>query len=115
MTRWTPNAVTVHVTGASPGDRVVYDMNFDPGWRAAGAPAENWHGLVAAKVTGGDELIEISYRPKGLPPGLVLFVLTLVAHGLCARASVGEAVATQCLIQWAVWQTARTWSPIPPV
>src|SRR4051812_30296670 len=82
VTRWTPNAVTLHVTGASPGDRVVYDMNFDPGWRAAGAPAENWRGLVAAKVTSGDELIEISYRPKGLTAGLVLFVLTAAGQGV---------------------------------
>ncbi|HVZ87820.1 MAG TPA: hypothetical protein VHG72_12675, partial [Polyangia bacterium] len=34
VTRWTPNAVTVRVTGARPGDRLVYDMNFDRGWRA---------------------------------------------------------------------------------
>jgi hypothetical protein len=80
VTRWTPNAVTVHVTGASPGDRLVYDMNFDPGWRAAGAPAENWHGLVGAKVTTGDELIEISYWPKGLTAGLFLFLVTVIAQ-----------------------------------
>ena len=58
-------------------------MNFDPGWRAAGAPAENWHGLVGAKVTGGDELVEISYRPKGLTAGLFLFA----AHGRSRRGS----------------------------
>lgn len=80
--RWTPNAVTVHVTGASAGDRLVYDMNFDPGWRADGAPAENWGGLVGAKVTSGDEFVEISYRPKGLTAGLVIFVLTVVGQGL---------------------------------
>ena len=86
VTRWTPNGVTLQVSGASPGDRLVYDMNFDPGWRAAGAPAENWHGLVAAKVTGGDELIDISYRPQGLTAGLVLFLLTVIAQAfLLAR------------------------------
>ncbi len=82
VTRWTPNAVTLQVTGASPGDRVVYDMNFDPGWRAGGAPAENWHGLVGAKVRSSEELVEISYRPTGLTAGLVVFVLTVVAQGL---------------------------------
>jgi hypothetical protein len=81
VSRWTPNAVTLHVTGASPGDRVVYDMNFDPGWRAAGGPAESWHGLVAAKVQSGDEVVEISYRPTGLTAGLFLFVLTIVVQG----------------------------------
>jgi hypothetical protein len=82
VTRWTPNAVTLHVTGASPGDRVIYDMNFDPGWRAAGASAEDWHGLVGAKVASGDELVEFSYRPKGLTAGLILFVLTAIGQGL---------------------------------
>ena len=85
VTRWTPNAVTLRVTGASPGDRVVYDMNFDPGWRADGAPTENWHGLVGAKVQSGDELVEFSYRPKGLTAGLVLFVLTALGQGFMFR------------------------------
>ena len=31
ITRWTPNAITVHVTGAAPGERLVYDMNAGPG------------------------------------------------------------------------------------
>jgi hypothetical protein len=79
MTRWTPNAVTVHVTGGSPGDRVVYDMNFDPGWSADGAPAENWRGLVAVKLTGGDQIVEISYRPSRLTAGLIAFAVTVLA------------------------------------
>jgi hypothetical protein len=79
ITRWTPNAVTVHVTGGSPGDRVVYDMNFDPGWSADGAPAENWRGLVGAKLTGGDQIVEISYRPSRLTAGLIAFAVTVLA------------------------------------
>jgi hypothetical protein len=83
--RWTPNAVTVRVTGASPGDRVVYDMNFDPGWRADGAPAESWHGLVGAKLTGGDQTVELSYRPYRLTTGLFAFAVTVVAVSLVLR------------------------------
>ncbi len=85
VTRWTPNAITVHVTGASPGDRLVYEMNFDPGWRADGAPAENWQGRVGAKLTGGEETVEISYRPYRLTTGLFAFAATVVVISLVLR------------------------------
>ncbi|HVV52004.1 MAG TPA: hypothetical protein VHO06_20205 [Polyangia bacterium] len=77
LTRWTPNAVTVRITGGRAGDLLVYDMNFDPGWRADGGPAERWHGLVAARLAGGDQTVELQYRPYGLGLGLALFGLTL--------------------------------------
>ncbi|HEX3904185.1 MAG TPA: hypothetical protein VH853_15200 [Polyangia bacterium] len=82
LTRWTPNAITVRVTGASPGELLVYDMSFDPGWHAGGAPAENWRGLVGAKLEGGDQTVEITYRPYGLTAGLILFAFTTAALGL---------------------------------
>jgi hypothetical protein len=85
ITRWTPNAVTVRVTGAAAGDRLVYDMNADPGWRAAGAPAESWQGLVSATLTGGDQQVELSYWPPRLTAGLCLCTVTLVVLALTLR------------------------------
>jgi len=79
LLRWRPNAITVHVTGAAPGDRLVYDMNADPGWRANAIPVESWQGLVAVPLRGGNETIELSYRPPGLIAGLLLFAATLTA------------------------------------
>jgi hypothetical protein len=78
LVRWTPNAVTVRVTGAAAGDRLVYDMNADPGWRANGGAAESWQGLVAAPLAGGPETVELSYRPPGLVPGLALFAAAVL-------------------------------------
>jgi hypothetical protein len=78
ITRWTPNAITVHVTGAAAGDRLVYDMNADPGWRASGGPVESWQGLVSTRLTGGDEVVELSYWPPRLTVGLLLFGVTVV-------------------------------------
>jgi hypothetical protein len=77
---WTPNAVRVGVTGASPGDTLVYDMSFAAGWRADGRPALDWHGLVGAPVTdrAGAQVVELRYRPPGLTGGLVAFGLTVV-------------------------------------
>jgi hypothetical protein len=77
VTRWTPNAITVRVTGAAAGDRLVYDMNAEPGWRSAGAPAESWQGLVSTKLARGDEVVEISYWPPGLTGGLLVFAATI--------------------------------------
>ncbi len=47
LARWTPNVVTVQVTGAGPGARIVYDTSFDSGWRVNGQPAEDGQGLVS--------------------------------------------------------------------
>jgi hypothetical protein len=79
---FSPNAVAVRVTGAAPGDRLVYDTTFDPGWRAGGAATESWQGLVSTKLAGGDETVELRYRPTGLIPGLLLFALTGVVLGV---------------------------------
>ncbi len=81
LTRWTPNAVTVRVSGARAGDRVVYDTSFDPGWRVNGSAAEDRQGLVAGPVAPGDSTVEIRYRPVGLVPGLLLSALTLAVWG----------------------------------
>jgi hypothetical protein len=81
LVAWSPNAVTIEVAGASPGDLVVYDMNFDGGWRADGAPARDYHGLVAAPVAGGTSSVRLHYRPRGLVAGLVWFAATVLALG----------------------------------
>jgi hypothetical protein len=79
LASWSPNAVTVEVEGASPGDLVVYDANFDAGWRADGRPAQSLHGLVAAPVAGGASTVRLRYRPPGLAGGLIVFAVTIVA------------------------------------
>ena len=93
ITRWTPNAITVRVMGARASGQLVYDMNFDRGWHVDGAPAEEWQGLVAARLAGGDQSVEISYRPYGLGLGLVLFVLTLAAFAAATLAGRRRAIS----------------------
>jgi hypothetical protein len=78
---WSPSAVTIDVAGARPGDLVVYDMNFDAGWRADGAPARDASGLVAAPVPGGTSTVRLRYRPAGLVSGLVVLGVTLLGAG----------------------------------
>jgi hypothetical protein len=60
---------------------LVYNMNWDPSWRANGVSAVALDHAVATSLRGGDEVIEFRYRPRTLPFGLALAVLGLVAMG----------------------------------
>jgi hypothetical protein len=77
---WSPNHARVRVTGATPGALVVYNMNWDPSWRADSAPALEAHHAVAARARGGDQEIVFRYFPRTLVASIPLFLLTL---GLC--------------------------------
>lgn len=94
---WTPNHAVVEVTGATPGSLLVYDMNYDPSWRAGGKPALAVNGLVATRLAGGTERVEFRYFPRTLVWSLPLAALALLAglvpagfgavlHGAWARA-----------------------------
>lgn len=88
LTSWTPNSATIEVKNASPGAVVVYNMNWDPSWKANGAPAMEWNHAVAAPTKNGHEVIELRYRPRTLPLGMVLFVIAIagpIAVGVVRR------------------------------
>lgn len=76
---WSPNRATVKVSGAEPGDLVVYNMNWDPSWRADGAYAENYENAVAAFLPEGADTIEFEYSPRTLKYSLPLSLFTLAA------------------------------------
>lgn len=80
---WTPNGAVIEVKNASSDATLVYNMNFDPSWRANGAPAIEWAHAVAAPLIGGDQRIELRYRPRTLWAGLALAAAGLAA-GLVA-------------------------------
>jgi hypothetical protein len=77
--RWTPNEVEVRVEGAQPGDLLVMNQNFDPGWRANGRPSINLRDTVAASLTQPNEDVVFRYRPRTLFAGLLAFFVTLIA------------------------------------
>ncbi len=91
---WRPNSVRVRVQGAAAGTRIVYDASFDPGWRVGGRAAESWRGLVSGPAAPGDSTVEFRYRPVGLAPGLLLFVLTLGVWTVVLRRERRIAVTT---------------------
>jgi 6-pyruvoyl-tetrahydropterin synthase related domain len=82
LAKWTPNSAAVDVSGASPGAMVVYNMNWDPSWRANGQPAVAWHNLVAAPAPSGSGRVKFTYYPRRLNVGLLACALTaLVCFG----------------------------------
>ena len=71
------------MTGAAAGAIVVYNQNFDPSWKANGAPAAAWNELVSAPVpAGGTGRVVFRYYPRTLNLGLfICFLTALVAFG----------------------------------
>lgn len=76
----TPNTAEIQVDGATEGAVVVYNMNYDPSWRANGKPAMVWKNAVAARVPAGSSRVRFTYYPRTMNAGLAVFA---VAAGLC--------------------------------
>jgi hypothetical protein len=76
---FTPNAVDVRIDGASPGDHVVLNQNWDAGWSADGAPAVAYKDAVATVATSASQTIHFRYAPRTLWWGLALLGITAAA------------------------------------
>jgi hypothetical protein len=79
ITSWTPNDVTVHVTGAHAGDHLVLNQNWDPDWNADGAQAASYRDAVAVVLTAPEQTVRFHYWPRPLGDGLALFGVTVGA------------------------------------
>jgi hypothetical protein len=73
---WTPNTAEIEVTGATPGAVLVYNMNFEPSWRANGAPAIEYRHAVATRIESPSQRIRFSYYPRTLNASIGVFLLT---------------------------------------
>jgi hypothetical protein len=83
ITKWTTNTATVKYENAGPAALLVYNMNYDPSWRANGKPAVEYNAVVATPVPLGSGEIRFSYYPRALNAGLAIFALTaFVAFGV---------------------------------
>lgn len=89
VARWTPNEVTVKVSHARPGDHVILNQNWDPGWYANGRRTVDWADLPAAVLSAETETVVFRYVPPTFWPSMVIF------------ASAGAAIA------WAAWASRK--------
>ncbi len=78
---WSPNHVVVDVDGAAPGALLVYNMNFDEGWRSDAGRVVARNNAVATPVPAGNARVTLRYRPPNLGLGV-----------LCAALAVGALV-----------------------
>ena len=76
---WSPNAVEVHVDKARPGDRLVLNQNWDPGWSVSGADAAEYQHTIAAVLRDGTTTVRFRYRARFWWLGLLVGAATLSA------------------------------------
>jgi len=77
IVHWSPNRAEVEYAGATPGAILVYNMNYDPNWRADGRPSFEHQHAVATRVTASRGTVEFRYFPRMLPWGLLFFGTTV--------------------------------------
>jgi hypothetical protein len=76
MVDWTPNAMVVHVRGATPGEHLVLNQNWDAGWRADGHGALNWNDAVAVTLDSNEQTVSFRYVPRMFWVGVVVALLS---------------------------------------
>jgi hypothetical protein len=74
---FSPNEITVHYDGAQPGDKLVLNQNWDPGWSTNIGPAINHADLVAVTLTQANGSVTFKYRPRYFLTGVFLLFLTV--------------------------------------
>ena len=76
LAAWSPNRAVVELDPAPEGALLVYNMNFDEGWRAsvdgADAPVVNVRDTLAVRLPAGARTVTFRYRPPHLAAGLAL-------------------------------------------
>jgi hypothetical protein len=74
---WTPNAVTIHYSNAQPGDVLVLNENWDPGWTIGRHRAIDWASAAATRVDASDGELTFSYTSRFFWLGLLICVATI--------------------------------------
>jgi hypothetical protein len=76
---WSPNHVVVDVEGAEQGALLVYNMNFDEGWRSDAGPVVAQNNALATPVPAGSSRVTLRYRPPNLGLGMLVAALSVGA------------------------------------
>jgi hypothetical protein len=85
VTEWSPNHARIALDGADAGSTVVYNMNYDEGWRSDAGPVVSVDDKVAVRLDAPRSAVTFRYRPRGLELGLVLGALSVVATALLSH------------------------------
>jgi hypothetical protein len=77
ITQFSPNKVHVKVSDARPGDLLVVNQNFDPGWRVNGERAIDHGDRIAIRISEPNAELTFRYRPPFLIVSLLLCAATI--------------------------------------
>jgi hypothetical protein len=78
FTFWSMNVMEVAYAGAKPGDLLVLNQNWDPGWSVNGVPSYNERDRVAYTMPAAQGRARFVFWPIGLTTGIIGFALTLL-------------------------------------
>jgi len=83
IAKFSPNRVEVEFAGATPGDLVVLNENWDAGWATGRTSAIRYQDLVAFRAGQASGKVVFQYRPRfiGLTTALALLTLAAIAAG----------------------------------
>jgi hypothetical protein len=84
ITAWSPNRVVIALHGVPAGSTVVYNMNYDDGWRSEEGDAIDVDGKVAARLSRERETVTFTYRPRFLVLGLWVAAFAVLAAAFVA-------------------------------
>ena len=77
VTRFSPSHAEIAYSGATPGAVLVYNMNYDPSWRANGQRAMEYEHAVATRVESAEGTATFRYFPRTFLWGMASFVVTV--------------------------------------
>lgn len=75
--KWSPNRATISFEGLSDDAVVVYNMNYDPNWRAEGATVIEHAHAVAFRPHRANGQVSLRYFPRTLVPTLFIPLLAI--------------------------------------
>ena len=81
---WSPNRAVIELDGAAPGSSIVYNMNYDEGWRSDAGPVVSKDDKVAVRLDGARRTVTFFYRPPLFSLGVLLGALSAFACGVLA-------------------------------
>jgi hypothetical protein len=81
---WSPNEVVVHVELVSP-TRLYVNQNWHPGWHVSVGRVISEDGLLAVDLPAGSYDVQLRFRPRSAPAGLIVSLVALASFFVARR------------------------------
>jgi hypothetical protein len=85
IVKFTPNVIVVDVQGATPGDFLLVNQNWDPGWKVNGTPAIRHSDVISTPLAASNGRYEFRFRSRLFWPSTVIGLFTIALIVGCGR------------------------------